>query len=392
MEEPFSIIILTANPEKSITGVNGEFVLFQVLFECLLRLKSTEMDKKELISVFQNSHKGNLIELDDIREFEQNYAPDKVLCWYTKESFFYRKLNIALRTKDIQTIFLFRGFISDIHRQLKENQVKNSVQVYRAQKISSDEFKALKESIGQYISINAFFSTSTDEKKARAFLGDADTSSDLQRVLFEIHANPTMVTKKPFADISPFSDYDESEILFMLGSIFHLQSIDPDPIDDQIWIIRMSLCSDDEHDLQEVLVRVRKQTESGETDLRTLAKVLWKMGKYDLARKYLIRLLKELLPSDPLCGTVYEELGDLAAQTGDTDGYTEWYKKACACESENQSASILNRDQANDSIGKLIERKFFIFELILNMNMNIFVSRKKHLRILKKRKVIRRRD
>jgi hypothetical protein len=57
VEEPLSINIFTTNVNggKSTTGVNGQFVFSQILIDCLLRLKSTEIDKDELINCCQNS-------------------------------------------------------------------------------------------------------------------------------------------------------------------------------------------------------------------------------------------------------------------------------------------------------------------------------------------------
>jgi hypothetical protein len=81
-------------------------------------------------------------------------------------------------------------------------------------------------------------------------LGDTTSLIDLELegVLFEIDADPQMVTTKPFADISKYSHFtNESEVLFMIGSIFRLKRIYLN--DDLVWIIEMSLCSDDEYDL-----------------------------------------------------------------------------------------------------------------------------------------------
>ena len=103
---------------------------------------------------------------------------------------------------------------------------KSPLRVYRSQMMSSDELDDLKQHIGQFISINSFFSTSTNRTTALFFLGDTTSLIDLERVLFEIDADPKMVTTKPFADISKYSDFtDESEVLFMIGSIFRLKSI-----------------------------------------------------------------------------------------------------------------------------------------------------------------------
>jgi hypothetical protein len=68
-----------------------------------------------------------------------------------------------------------------------------------------------------------------------------------------------MVTTKPFTDINKYSHFtNESEVLFMIGSIFRLKSINYCN-DDHILIIEMSLCSDDEYDLKHVLLHMKQQ-------------------------------------------------------------------------------------------------------------------------------------
>ncbi len=267
--------------------------------------------------------------MNAVREFEEKYSSERALWWYTKESFFYKTLNAALRTQNIHMIFLFRQFISDIHHQLQFDQVNNPLQVYRSQLISTDELDYLKQNIGQFISINSFFSTSTDRPTALFFLGDTTSLIDLKLVgvLFEIDADPQMVNTKPFADISKYSQFtDESEVLFMIGSIFRLDSINCN--DDHVWIIKMSLCSDEENYLKEVLLRMKRQIGNGETNLRTLARILGEMGKLDLAEKYIKRLLNERRLNDHLLCNLYEDLGKIASQKGDYDMSIQWHQKA----------------------------------------------------------------
>jgi len=361
VEEPLSINIFTTNISggKSTTGLNGQFVFSQVLIDCLLRLKYTQIDKTELVNLCKTEYEGNHNELNNLREFEEEYSSNKALWWYTRESFFYKTLNAALRTQDIHMIFLFREFISDIHRQLQYDQIKNPLRVYRSQMMSSDELDDLKRHIGQFISIQSFFSTSTDRTTALFFLGDTTSLIDLklEGVLFEIDADPQMVTTKPFADISKYSHFtNESEVLFMIGSIFRLESINCN--DDHVWIIQMSLCSDDEYDLQQVLLHMKQQIGNGETNLRTLGKVLCKMGKFDLAQKYFKRLLNELSLSDHLLCNLYEDLGELASQTGDYDMSVQWHQKSLEVKKQNESTVKSNSNTTANSIGEFIESKF----------------------------------
>ncbi|CAF1531472.1 unnamed protein product, partial [Didymodactylos carnosus] len=342
VEEPLSINFFnkSASAGKSTIGVNGQFVFSQVLIDCLLRLKSNQQDKIELVNHCKQQYEGNNPELENIREFEKDYLSGKALSWYTKESFLYKTLNSALRAQDIHLIFLFRTIISDIYRQLQSYQAKQSLRVYRSQMISSDELQHLTQCCDQFISVNSFFSTSTDKNQVLAFLEIPEGVENLEPVLFEIDADPKMVTTKPFADISTDSEFsDESEVLFMIGSIFRLKSVNRNS-NSKVWTIQISLCSEHQHDLEEVLMHIKQQTGSGETNLHTLGKILWEMGKFDLAEQYFTRLLKELQPDDPLLGNLNEDLAKLASQTGDYDKSVNWRKKAIEFRKEHPLTPI----------------------------------------------------
>ncbi|CAF2077593.1 unnamed protein product, partial [Rotaria magnacalcarata] len=304
----------------------------------------------------KQQYQGNTAELSNLREFREDYSPEKALWWYTRESFFYKTLNAALRNQNIHIIFLFRGFISDIHRQLEANQADDTLRVYRSQMMSSDELETLRQSCDQFISINSFFSTSTNKKQALSFLNSCNVGDNLEPVLFEIDANPTLVTNKPFADVTAYSEFtDESEVLFMLGSIFHLKSVRRSS-NGQVWIVRMTLCSDDQHDLKQVLIYMKQQLGSGETNLEIFGKLLWEMGKLDLAEKYFIRFLEQLPLNNPLLATLYEDLAKVAAQKGDYDKCMEWRQKAIAI-GPNQSTfnSKSKIAKPSSSTGKFIE-------------------------------------
>ncbi|CAF3332715.1 unnamed protein product [Rotaria socialis] len=97
----------------------------------------------------------------------------------------------------------------------------------------------------------------------------------------------------------------------------------------------MTLCNDDEHDLKQVLTYMKQQIGSGETNLRTSGKVLCRMGKFDLAEKYLKSLLKELPSNHPLISSVYEDLGQLASQTGHFNMSVQWHQKSLVFKKRN---------------------------------------------------------
>jgi sugar lactone lactonase YvrE len=294
-------------------------------------------DIHDLIADCKTEYQGNDSELNKIRQFQEKYSSNEALWWYTRESFYYKTLNKALRSQNIHMIFLYRSFITDIYRQLKENPCDTPLRVYRSQLMTKDELKELKRLIGQFISVNSFLSTSKDRSTALFLAGDATVQTDMERVLFEIDADPIMASSQPFADISILSEFDESEVLFMVGSIFRLNGISFDV--DQGWIIQMSLCSGDEHEFKDVLAHMKQQNGSGPTNLRTFGKVLWQMGKLDLVEKYFERLLTDLPPNDPVISNVYEDLAQITSQKGDFDSSIKWRQKFLAFKNQHQFMS-----------------------------------------------------
>ena len=179
------------------------------------------MIKRELIVLCKQKYRGDEGHICLINVFEQYYSPERALEWYTRESFLYQTLNTALRKQDIDMLYLFRWFIVDIRLQLVRYQCQRPIRVYRGQLMSTSEVEHLKKSIGKLISFNSFLSASLNERQAIHFQKSDKSMNGLQRVLFDINADPQVATNKPFADVSSHSDFaSESEVLFMLGSVF----------------------------------------------------------------------------------------------------------------------------------------------------------------------------
>ena len=316
---------------SSTMNINGKFIYFQLLIDCLIRLEANANDRCELIKLCAEEYRTIRAQPEHIRQFT-NYSPDKALWWYTRESFFYRVLNEALRVQDIHMLFLFRSFILDINHRMKElnqSQSHSPLRLYRGQLMSRDELQSLENYIGQFISIKSFLSTSSQRSLALFFLGDGTPGNHQQKVLFEIDVNPTQIksnNSKPFADINKISDFpSEGEVLFMLGSIFRLDTIQQNH--ESIWVIRMSLCSDDEHDLREVYQDMKQKNGRGPTNLRTLSKLLWSMGQLKLADKYLRRLIHELPTNEFWLSVVYRDLQEINSQSGQWDMSMLWAKE-----------------------------------------------------------------
>ncbi|CAF2921620.1 unnamed protein product [Rotaria sp. Silwood2] len=213
--------------------------------------------------------------------------------------------------------------------------------------------------------MNSFVSTTMERPKALQFIQkNFEMSDDMEPVLFEIDADPRKVSFKPFADISTFSEYSsEKEVLFMLGSIFRLNQISQD-IDGQISTIQMTLCSDDEHELKGLYDYMKNLYGNGETNLRSLGLVMWRMGKFDQAEKFFRRLLDSLSPKDPLLSALYQNLGLVASDKGEYDASLQWYQKSLNIKLRTRSSDYVNIGISHNSIGMVYYRKGNLFEAL----------------------------
>jgi tetratricopeptide (TPR) repeat protein len=355
VHKPTSINIFNTNinNEYSTTGLNGQFLHFQLLIDVLLRLKSHPTDKNELISLCETEYKDNSFELHILHEFKQTYSPEQAIWWYTRESFLYKILNKALRTQNIDLLFLFRFFIHDLEHQLRLNQHSSSIRVYRSQLISTNELDLLKNSIGQFISMNSFLSTSLDRQKALSFLNQ---SNHLEQVLFEIDADSSLENIKPFSYTAEKSYFpNEDEILFMLGSIFRINKIDLDQ--NSRWIIQLTLCSNNEYELKSIFEYMKKQYGDNKTNLLAFGKVLWTMGKLNEAEKYFFRLLNELPKNHEYISYCYRALGNVADDKGDYDTSLKWHLKAIQLMTVTCDANDPILAESYNSIGCVYDTK-----------------------------------
>jgi tetratricopeptide (TPR) repeat protein len=353
-DETLSINIFNTDRGQSTTGLNGQFIHSQLLIDCLLRMKESTIEKNDLISLCKEQYKGNPHELSIINDFEKNYTSYRAIWWYTRQSFLYRLLNKALRVQNVDLIYLFRFFIRDINHQLKElNTCSTPIHVYRGQLMVNDELQILKDSIGKYISINSFFSTSLNRDLALVFSRD---SNHCERVLFEIEANPQTNDGKLFADISTYSYFpDESEVLFMLGSIFRLRDIVLN--DDGLWVIGMALSSGNDHDLKPIFEHMKNQHGQDKTDLLSFGHVLRDMGKFDEAENYYRRLLYPLPTDSQELGRCYHALGIIAYEKGDYESSLKWHQNALEQKLRSLKSDDPQLANSYNSIGTIYERK-----------------------------------
>lgn len=373
---PFNIFNTNFVQEQSTIGMNGQFVHSQLLIDCLIRMKSTNATKSELIALCKNQYQDNTAQLNILDEFEQNYSAERAIWWYTRDSFLYRIMNKALRIGNIDLLFLLRFVIRDLEQQLKQHQCSYCFQLYRGQFMSSDELQLLQNSEGQLISINSFLSTSINREVALCFLSNSPPIDSTTSVIFEIFADPNLENIKPFANITQLSYFaQEQEVLIMLGSIFRIVKVYRS--DDQLWTIRMMLCSGNDHGLKPIFEQMTN-TYGGnnkEKDIISLSHVLFNMGKYDYAEKYINRLLNDLPEDHEDVAYCYSLLGDLAKNRDDLDTSLTWHSKSLEIKLKKLKANDPQIGNSYLSIGIIYRKKNDLVQAMKSLEMGLFIYR-----------------
>ncbi|CAF1633646.1 unnamed protein product, partial [Didymodactylos carnosus] len=163
---------------------------------------------------------------------------------YTRQTFLYRTLNKSLKDSDYNVLFALRFVIADLHKQLAGEHKKfrrshNSddpiFRVYRGQAIPIDELNLIRNSIGEFLSIQSFLSTSTDPEVAISFAKQVMPTSELTRILkketnggvFSLgyllyRQGNYEQTKKYFEQLlgeSSISDFDKAHCYHGLGGV-----------------------------------------------------------------------------------------------------------------------------------------------------------------------------
>lgn len=321
-EDPFSMMIFNRSDNecthKNLKSENNSFMWFQLLIEVLLNMGKHVEAKQELIEICRKQYEGNPIELTIIDQFQRSYENTKAIWWYTQESCIYRLLNKALRVQDIDMLVVFRFLIKDLfveltkeHQKFKHSQNERSTRVFRGQLISTDEFTRIQASIGDFISINSFFSASQSPERALEFARTVPPSKDIQQILFEIQIDVSLSTK-PFADVKHLSPFeDEKEFIFIVGSIFRITQVAYDS-KYSIWKIHLSLCNAHDRHLQDLLAFYKKEISQNSTDAVSLSDLLFKMGEYNKANQYYNQTLAEQSTCAQSRANCYFGLGNVA--------------------------------------------------------------------------------
>ena len=333
-----------------------QFIYSQLLIDLLLRLKPSANDRTKFLAHCKEQYREIDHELRFIEQFQNEYSSTDALDWYMKDSFLYRVLTRILRLENLDHLFFSRFLLQDLSQAMGKNKCRSNIRAYRCQRLTKDEIRFLGNSVGCLLSINSFLSTSIHRDLVLVFLKQAASTDDLERVLFEIDANPAYTILRPFGFINCDNSYRQTEeVVFTIGSIFRLMNIYQN--EDGMWIVTLSLCTDNDHEVKEIFKPYRTNTKCEQINLLSLGNFLRNIGQVNEAENFFTRVLPELFGNNLCTADCYYALGNIAWEKKSYDISLNWHKKSLEIKSQiltNDDSSIAD---SYDSLAQIYLKK-----------------------------------
>ncbi|CAF1511072.1 unnamed protein product [Didymodactylos carnosus] len=306
-------------------------------------MQHTPLAKQEMLDKCQKHYNKDPSKLKRIQEFADTYKKEEAIKWFTKDSFIYRLLNRALRTEDINALYIFRFYISDLCSSLEERceltkEFINVGKVYRGLQLRQEQIDKLKTSIGSLISLYGFVSTSTIKELALIYAGT--DCKDLVPVIFEIDLD-AKTDQTIFAYIAYESNFpEEEEILIDIGTGFRIKEV---ALDKGVWTVSLAATNEGREIVNGYLALPQSEVaEIGTTIL--FGRLLADMGKYQKSQGYFEGLLKT--PDGENVANIYYNIGRALYLNGKYDDaltyYIRAYEQSHHPQSAIQAARILN--------------------------------------------------
>ncbi|CAF3066981.1 unnamed protein product [Rotaria socialis] len=331
------------HPTNSIISiVNNDFdeldpsyIYSKLLLEIILKIEYDDQAKKESFNYCRQYYADNKATVKAIDELENDYHNHSPIWWYTKESAVYRLLSSAVQTHDANMIIKMGFFMQDLHREIKriyyETDRTTKVTLYRGHGMLADEFEKFRKREGEVFAFNWFLSTSTDQEVAMTFAKTAILDHTAIGILFEIEIDPS-ICSIPFACLNNHSYYfqAENEVLISAHSVYRIVKINK--IEDRLWIVNLALTSD-MHEQSKFLINHIRSEIYCVTHWHSLATILQKMGKYDIAIKVLqkIREITDDTDDEKLMNLLSSDYNSIGLMVDSMEKYSDalsWYTEA----------------------------------------------------------------
>jgi tetratricopeptide (TPR) repeat protein len=214
----------------------------------------------------------------------------------------------------------------EIINQIRDKIPNLNFKVYRGQRINAQDFQRLKSNRGGLISMNTFMSTTKNIKLASIYAGNGEERPACESCLFEIEVNPLMdINRILFADISGRTNFpEEAEILFSMGMIFRIQSVEEK---NGIWCIKLISDVIKASPAKEVCERLLNESNNISQSLLVFYMLLSITYPLNKMERYFKLLEREYSNDDETICIIYDVLSKLYLKKGDHQKAIKYLKK-----------------------------------------------------------------
>ncbi|CAF2080537.1 unnamed protein product [Rotaria magnacalcarata] len=341
---------------KDLSRQSAKFLWFQLFYRTLTSLPRNSEAKQQMIQACKEYYDGNTNEMKFIDEFENNYRSEDAIVWYWKRSFLYKLINKALRTHDIDLLYMFRFFIDDLTENLQREHEKllsskdKMLNVYRGVKFRTEEFDNLKENCTKLIFTNGYFSTSMSKEFELNTSLIRTTTIDVVSVLFHIQCHIEQIHENVlFANINQLSEQQDHQlVLFDCNTCFQIESIEKHAA---LYIIKMNLSNQGQQITKDYIELIQNETE--ETNLLIhFGRLFFDLGEYDKSQKYFQRLLKNSNDKDR--AWIEFSIGQVYHVEGELNQAREYYDRAYEHMIKNKPTRMKGAAQVLQQIGSIL--------------------------------------
>jgi tetratricopeptide (TPR) repeat protein len=332
-------------------------------FMVTLNNDDDEEAKQEMITNCRQQYEGkNKMQsnIDDFNDQSMILNKENAIRWYTANSFIHRCTNMVLRKENISQVYTYRYIIKLLCQQLKElhkvyidkykQKQRTKLRVYRGQYLKSDQIELLKKNRGSLISLNGFVSTTKDKHIGLDFIRNF-WQEGFEPVLFKIDVDMTNEHSVAFADVSEFSKYpEEKEVLFSIGSVFSVESVEFDNVGDELelHIIHLSIKQDNQLTVTKYIEQTYARNVDSADKAVLFGKLLFDMGESEAAIKYFSDALDRLSDHNNHLRPIY--LNNLGVCYTEKDQALKCYQSALKIYQQTGNQRGLSACQHNVSL------------------------------------------
>jgi tetratricopeptide (TPR) repeat protein len=392
-----AVSILPPSPISDLNQSNKQFLYLQMMKSILLEIQYDKKFRGELIEYSRKYYCTNVVQLNMIDTFDENYLVHSPIWWYTRKCFIYRMLRKAFYEQDFEIIYKLAFFIRDLHREIKKAYLQahshqyHAISVYRAAGMTGKEFENLEKNHNGLLSFNDFVTTTLERSIALRFAQKLRSESNVISVIYKLDIDPSK-SSIPFIALNnlTYLSSTNGEILLSMNTIFHIDLIEK--ISDRIFEVSLSPVRKKDEQIVN-LVNYMQEVTRGLTGWYKLSKMLMMVEEYDQVAhiyKYIYdqlpqtnrdersSLLHELgyvyelnndlpnailhyeqaieihLPNDhPMLLSTYTNLAGVLRKQGDLNGALDQYRRALKLEKPNELSTV---EQYNN-IGAILQQQ-----------------------------------